>query len=159
MITQQRLKALVYYDNERGALIRRRDRSYKKEGSALGGHDMKGYLKTCIDGKYYKVHRLVWLYEKGEFPRGELDHINGVKDDNRLCNLRIANHSENSQNQRRAQKHNKVGLLGVVKIRDKYKAMIRIDGKQIKSCLFDDPIEAHNAYLKAKRIVHSHCTI
>lgn len=60
--------------------------------------DSRGYLRIKIDGKEYRAHRLAWLFVNGEFPLGNLDHINGIKTDNRFCNLRIASVAENSWN-------------------------------------------------------------
>jgi HNH endonuclease len=48
-----------------------------------------GYRVIEIDETEYFAHDLAWLWMTGEFPKGQIEHINGIKDDNRWCNLRI----------------------------------------------------------------------
>jgi len=70
------------------------------------GTEAKGYLTTCIhlDGRYchIRLHRLAWALYHGEWPTGEIDHINRDRADNRIENLRIATRTEQSRNIRRA---------------------------------------------------------
>ncbi|MDA6684686.1 HNH endonuclease signature motif containing protein [Escherichia coli] len=71
-----------------------------------------GYLMIMINGKAYPAHRLAWLIVYGTMPDGFIDHINRVRTDNRISNLRLVTHSENMQN-RKIQKNNKSGYRGV----------------------------------------------
>lgn len=59
-----------------------------------------GYLESKIFDKLYKLHRLIWLWMTGEWPKYEIDHINGVRNDNRWINLRDVTHRENMMNQK-----------------------------------------------------------
>lgn len=70
-------------------------------------------MQVRIDGKYYLLHRLAWMYVHGEFPNGDIDHINRVRNDNRLTNLRVVNRCVNQQN-RSLQVNNTSGVAGVI---------------------------------------------
>ena len=98
-LTQDCVKKLFLYDSKSGVLtnrVRRGGRS--KAGSTVGSIDAYGYLTASINYSVYKVHRIIWLYVYGEFPPDEIDHINKIRDDNRITNLRAVNHQENSTN-------------------------------------------------------------
>jgi hypothetical protein len=83
-------------------------------GSRAGTNRKDGYRQIKLFGKYYLEHRLAWFWMKGEFLEHQVDHLNGVRDDNRWCNLREASPKENRQNTVK-QKRNKTGFLGVRK--------------------------------------------
>jgi len=53
-----------------------------------------GYIIIKINRKDYQAHRLAWLYEYGNFPKQTIDHINRIKTDNRICNLRDVSQSK-----------------------------------------------------------------
>jgi hypothetical protein len=57
-----------------------------------------GYLSVSFMGHMWRAHRLAWRISHGHWPDHEIDHINGMKDDNRLANLRDVTHSENMRN-------------------------------------------------------------
>lgn len=82
-------KFFVY---ENGKLLRT-DRK-----NSNGSIDRDGYLIIKIKGKQYKAHRLVYAYFNNEFPKGEIDHINRNKLDNRVENLRVVSRIENIKN-------------------------------------------------------------
>ena len=106
----------------------------------LGNYDKDGYLVKgfTIDGvrRNYKVHRLIHWLETGEWPP-VVDHRNGIPDDNRPCNLRSSNHTQNSIN-RKKQINNKSGFVGVCKKHDGYRATIAISGNPCHIAGFHD---------------------
>jgi hypothetical protein len=129
-------------------------------GAIVGSKSSFGYLDIMIDGKSYRLHRLAWLYMHGKWPKGYIDHINGIKDDNRICNLRDVTNSINQQNRNKARTDSKIGLLGVIKrSRDRYESRIKVNGESIHLGISNTPEEAHQIYLKAKRQLHEGCTI
>lgn len=72
--------------------------SHVPKGSKAGNLDKYGYVRIKILGRDYRAHRLAWLIVYGSFPPDQIDHINGVKHDNRIMNLRAVTHAENSRN-------------------------------------------------------------
>jgi hypothetical protein len=78
------------------------------DGSITGGT----YLKVSISGENYKAHRVIWLIVNGKWPENLIDHINGNSLDNRIENLREADHALNSSNQKKRW-DNKSGVTGV----------------------------------------------
>lgn len=72
----------------------------------------KGYHQIRIDGFIYQAHRVIWALQFGEWPTGELDHINGDVTDNRIENLRDVTKSINMRNQK-LRKDNTSGMPGV----------------------------------------------
>lgn len=130
-------------------------------GKMAGRINEDGYIIITLKNKNFRAHRIVWLLTYGTLPEQQLDHINGIKTDNRIENLRMVSDTGNGQNRRNASKNNKSGLLGVAyKKKDKkYYAQIVAFGKWKHLGIFNTAIEAHNAYIKAKRILHTTCSI
>jgi hypothetical protein len=95
----------------------------------------------------------------GEWPKGLIDHVNGVKDDNRFANLRVVDETGNSQNIRKPNRRNKSGFMGVIFFQNKWRASITHKGKTHWLGDFKTPEEAHEAYLIAKRKLHTACTL
>lgn len=144
------------YDSETGLLYWRiRPSNGVREGQKAGSDDGDGYLQVRYRGRTYKAHRIVWLIHKGEMPVAMIDHINGIRSDNRIENLREANATANAQNRRGASSDNKSGLLGVSPYRNKWAAQIMTRGCLHRIGLFGTPEEAHSAYLKAKSELHA----
>ena len=123
-----------------------------------------GYYRVCYKGTKYRLHRLAWFFIYGEFPNKDIDHIDGDKCNNRLDNLREVSKQENKQNTRKPTLINKAtNLLGTSehRLKDsvKYRAQIRVNGKNKHLGLFNTPEEAYAAYLSAKRIYHKGNTL
>jgi hypothetical protein len=161
-LTAERLRQLVHYDTATGAFTRAiRSGQKVRVGDSAGHNTCRGYLAFSVDSHPFLAHRLAWLYVHGEWPAGQIDHINGVKTDNRLANLRVVTPMMNMQNWRKPPKRNKSGLLGVSsdKHGKKWRAQISANGKRVNLGVFDTPEEAHQAYLMAKRELHAGCTL
>lgn len=114
-----------------------------------------GYLRGGIMGRGYMAHRVIWAMAYGRWPTHEIDHINGVKTDNRLCNLREATPFQNQCN-KGPQRNNKSGLKGVSRgpRSSAWKAFIKINRKSIYLGSFRTPEAAHQAYTEAAKRLH-----
>ena len=113
MITPARLKECLDYYPLTGSFTWIKSTAYCiKPGMPADSPTCNGYIGIKLDGKNYLAHRLAWLYMFGEFPPGHLDHINCVRTDNRIANLRPATHTQNMHNQN-LRKTNKSGHKGV----------------------------------------------
>lgn len=155
-LTQVRIKELMDYDQSTGIFIRLVGYGNVRSGNVAGSKSRDGYRMTMIDGHRYANHRLAFLYVTGEFPDGQVDHINGNRSDNRFCNLRIVSNAENAQNIGGPQRNNKSGYLGVSwhKLSNKWQAQIAVNGCSRHLGLFEQKEDAYLAYLSAKTEVH-----
>ena len=98
LITQERLKSLLAYDADTGEFCWLAKRPRCVPGARAGATTYKGYRTIKLDGVIYRAHRLAWLYVYGCWPSMELDHINRVRADNRVDNLREVTRFLNCQN-------------------------------------------------------------
>lgn len=102
----------------------------------------------------------VWLMHTGRWPDGEIDHINGVRDDNRIENLRDVTHQTNAENRRRPVRASETGALGVTLTKDgRYRARICSKGRLLSLGVFGSADEAHAAYVLGKRRLHAGNTL
>lgn len=156
ILTQDELKSQLNYDTETGFFTWKIRKAIRTKIGSIAGSLKNGYIYIKINDRSYRAHRLAWLYVYGEFPEEQIDHINGVRDDNRLANLRLVNNSQNQQNIFNKKSNNTSGYRGVSfeKNEGKFRAEIMINGNSIFLGRFDDAISASNAYLKAKRKHH-----
>jgi HNH endonuclease len=105
MLTQARLKELLFYDSGKGLFVRNVSTCpTAREGDIAGSQQKTGYLSISIDGRKYLCHRLAFLWMEGSVPK-MVDHINTVRTDNRWDNLRPCSNGENMMNQTRNTKH------------------------------------------------------
>lgn len=100
-------------------------------GKIAGVMNARGYIGIKLNDHVYRAHNLAWLYIRGEWRPGEVDHRNRVRDDNRAENLRIATSSENHCN-KTVSKRSTTGVLGVtlVKKTGLWEAQIFKDGRR-----------------------------
>ncbi|MES0266800.1 HNH endonuclease [Citrobacter sedlakii] len=110
-LTQEKLKSLLHYDPETGIFTRKKGGGGRAAGSMAGWVNGHGYIQISVDGRDYKAHRLAMLYMYGERPE-MVDHINMIRSDNRIVNLRAATRAQNGQNSR-IRSDNASGVKGV----------------------------------------------
>lgn len=143
-----RLKELLIYDASTGLFHWRENRSGSKRNQkpSAGNLNSIGYIDIRIDGVLFRAHRLAWAYAHGEFPDGLIDHINRIRSDNRLCNLRKADLKQNAYNSK-IRKSSVSGHKGISwdKSRGKWKSYGFINGKQVFLGRFDELSEAIKA--------------
>ncbi len=154
-----RVQRLLSYDADTGVLTWLESRGKAKAGSVAGCADGRGYTVLSIDGKRHYAHRIAMLVATGVDPVHCIDHINGNKGDNRRVNLREVSHAINQQNQRTPSRNNRLGVLGVRRLRARFRATICVNSSPKHIGTFDTMEEAHSAYLAAKRAQHEGCTI
>lgn len=162
VLTADELRAAVSYDPETGVFTWRNPASRRvRSGSPAGSVTGYGYLSIRINKRAYLAHRLAWLYVHGNWPASEIDHVNGIRTDNRIVNLRDVPGNVNRQNVRRPKRTCKSGVLGVVwsERYQKWEAKLTVNHKNRYIGRFDDKQEAHAAYLQAKREFHEGCTL
>lgn len=100
MLTQEKLKSRLKYNKKTGVFTRNIKFFGKEKGTAVGGARKDGYFVIVTFGKHYLAHRLAWLYVKGYFPKGDIDHIDGDPRNNAWSNLRESSRRENLWNSR-----------------------------------------------------------
>jgi hypothetical protein len=153
MITIDRFHDRLSYDMETGLFVWKKGRGPVSEGKVAGRPNVHGYIRIGLDGRDYLAHRLAWFVVHGEWPNGEIDHINGCITDNRICNLRVATREENCRNVK-VHKRNRLGIKGVSERNDckkRFGAKIRINGKVVALGQYETAEEAKAAYNEAAR--------
>lgn len=158
-LTQSRLKSLLSYDPDTGLFTW----VHQKVGSGRGriepgsiaGRNVKGYRSIKVDQRAHYAHRLAWFYVHGVWPVDQIDHINGDKSDNRICNLRPASNSENLRNIG-AKRNCSSGIKGVdwVEKDQRWRARIRTPQGRIDLGYFREKDQAAAAYAKAAHELH-----
>jgi hypothetical protein len=91
LISQNELKQFLRINPETGECL-------TLKGKPAGSMSWNGYRRVNVKNREYKVHRLVWLWVHGEHPPANMtiDHINGIKTDNRISNLRVITQLQNT---------------------------------------------------------------
>ena len=149
-LSHDELKRQLHYNPDTGKFTWLVSKKGVRKGKIAGSKiKTTGYMRVKINFTEYHLHRLAWFYMTGAWPIKHIDHINGIKDDNRFHNLREADNSQNKFNTV-MYRTNSIGYKGVTycKRRKKYLSQICIMYKQINLGYFDDPKEAHEAYKK-----------
>lgn len=154
MLTQAELKRQLHYDHETGVftwLVTNSRRAIT--GSIAGKTPSNGYISIQVNKVRYMAHRLAWLYVYGYMPKDFIDHINNVRHDNRISNLREASKSQNGMN-RPHDRDNQCRAKGVSlhKKTGKFVARIKYAGKQISLGYYFTKDAAGEAYELAEKM-------
>lgn len=142
------------YDHKTGIIYNIKSRGPARRGSKSGTTCVNDYVQIKFYGKYLKAHRLAWRLHFGYWPTRLIDHINGIKTDNRICNLRESTKRENGQNRK---EHRNGFLLGAsYHKRDKsFRTQITIHKKSYHLGYFKTELEAHEQYLRAVKAIET----
>ena len=147
---------MLNYDCDTGLFSwrKRPNRSTIQAGAQCGSLDRYGYAQIHVDGRRILAHRAAWAFHYGQYPDQEIDHINGIKADNRICNLRLATAAENAAN-KGVSVRNTSGHKGVTMHKDgKWQAQLQHAGKNHYLGLFSDVLQAAAAYSAKARELH-----
>lgn len=149
------VRKVLTYEPDSGLFVWRRDMKKRqvKAGDIAGHLNAKlGYVMIGFNGRPVYAHRLALFYQTGVWPTATVDHINGVRSDNRLCNLREASRLENANGFRAISKANTSGYTGVVfhKQRNRWHARTILFGKSVSLGLHDTLEEAAKAVKKER---------
>jgi hypothetical protein len=121
----------------------------KKNKIIINKYDGYSRFQLHDGNKSYNLrgHQFAWyfIYKQAV---NELDHINGIRDDNRICNLRSVNRQQNNWNRVNAKGYH------WHKSSNKWAAQIRLNSKAFHLGLYNTEEEARNAYLQAKEKYH-----
>lgn len=152
-LTAERLRELLDYDAETGVFRWRVTRTRAKAGNVAGSR-RNGYIVIGCDGTSYFAHRLAWLYVYGRWPAPLIDHINGVRSDNRLANLRECSHTKNMWNMRLS-RANTSGVKGVTwnRLVGAWQALVIANGREHYG-FFEDVQSAEAAVRRCRERVH-----
>lgn len=155
-LTQERLKEVLTYDPNSGIFRHNRSINNKKiSAGQIAGYDRDGYLIVGVDGVYYKLHRLAFLYMTGKWPLECVDHADADKHNNAWNNLRDATKEENAKNRGKGP-DNTSGWKGVTwhKRIGMWQARIGVANKRIHLGYYDDVREAAEAYIFSALDLH-----
>ena len=153
-LTAEHLRSILNYNPETGVFIRKISTArLAKVGDVAGTLRLDGYVGIKVQGRAYKAHRLAWLHFHGAWPVDQLDHINRIRTDNRIANLREVTHKQNGQN-RSKPSNNTSGHPGVCWFKpvSKWQAYITHNQKNLHLGYFTDIEEALSARKAAEKL-------
>lgn len=150
--TQGTLREYFKYNRKTGVFVWRLKPSNSVNAGDIAGSctNHSGYINIGLKGKIFSAHRMAWIYCNGDIDKSiHIDHINGVKTDNRIANLRVATNAQNMQNVA-LYSNNTSGFRGVswISTRERWRSQIRVNGK-LK--ILGDFINKEDAILSAKK--------
>jgi hypothetical protein len=151
-LTFEEVDDLFKYDPDTGFLFRKKEWGPWKSGDKAGTlNKINGYVIISIGTetrRSYRAHRLAWLLYYGKWPENEIDHINRLRADNRIINLRQATPSQNMANK----PGRRDGLKGAYPMKNgRWRAVIGRQERAKHLGVFDTEHEAHQAYLAAAK--------
>jgi len=156
-ITADVVRLIYDYDPQTGFLTHRRGRGRAKRNSRAGTVKKNGYRTIRVRGRWFSSGRVAWLHYYGEWPRHQIDHINHVRDDDRIANLRDVPGAVNMHNLGALRSNSTTGVVGVSfnKRQRKYVASVYVGGRCIFLGQFSSLPEAAEARAKGKAQYHA----
>lgn len=150
MIEHEDYPGLAYNSDTGEFWWRYRTSSRCNLGKPVGRADSYGSLRVMLGGKSIQLHRLAWFFCNGTWPTEQVDHINGVRTDNRISNLREATVAENQWNAK-ARSDNTSGIKGVSwdKQKGRWHARVKKNGKRYSKRFHE--IEEAEAWIMGQR--------
>lgn len=152
--TAEKLRSILNYDQETGIFTWKVSTSRRvKVGAVAGCSNGDGYLLIQLQSRKYQAHRLAWLHTYGAWPTDQIDHINRIRTDNRISNLRDVSTKQNQQNAGK-RSNNTSGHPGVCwhKRDSKWVARIKHNYKAIHLGYFNTLEEAVAARKAAEKL-------
>lgn len=158
ILTPDLLRSLLHYNPDTGVFTYTRARPKIQVGAVAGHlHKGHGYIQLKVNGVLYLAHRLAWLYVHGEWPDGQIDHIDRNRTNNVFSNLRVVTGSQNAQNSD-PQVNNWTGGKDVTwfKPKQRWVARISLNGDRVFLGSFKDKSDALAIRKFAESIMHTH---
>lgn len=154
-LTVEMVSNIISYNKDSGEFTWMERRGGKSlAGTKAGSVKSTGYVLISLYGHRYRAHHLAWFIINGSFP-SMLDHVNGIRSDNRICNLREANHSQNMMNKRFNKKHSTSARGVYVDSRTgKYRVEVSIDSGKFRSKSIDNLEDAEALSRKIRSALH-----
>ena len=151
-LTLQELNNRYIADFEIGTLRWRISNSNRVKTGDIAGYLSKsdGYIKITFNKKKYQLSRCLWYMYTGSWPIGEIDHIDGVRTNNSISNLRDVTLERNRANRTVSLGEFPLGVSKAKGKRNPYRARITVGGKEISLGAFQTIEEASSAYRKAR---------
>lgn len=127
---------------------KQKTKNHLPAGTEAGNTEQNGYTRICINGKYYRRHRLIYVMHNGHIPnRLQIDHIDRNKSNDRIENLRAVTQQQNMFNKN-------VKGYTFCNTRKKFKAQIKVNGKLNHLGYYKKEDDARRAYINAKSELH-----
>lgn len=142
----EKIVQCISYDPETGILRWEVSPARRvRAGSEVGWLDLEGYRRTKILGHSILTHRIAWFLHYGRWPTDQIDHVNGVRDDNRISNLRDVSRSENQCNRHT---HREGRLPYAIRKRSRWQVQVKVFGKRVYLGCFATEREAHDVAVR-----------
>ena len=155
MLTQDELKYKFHYDPDTGLFTYKKSYFKTNIGKVAGEKSGAGYILLRVNNKVYYAHRLAWLYVHGTEPLELIDHINRIRNDNRIVNLREASKAENGYN-RKIGNNSSSGIKGISWCVRHKRWVARVSVNKIRKCIgyFRSISDAESAIADARKKYH-----
>jgi hypothetical protein len=150
-LEQSLLHEMLDYQDGQLVWKNKKDNLAHLNGKVAGCMHKSGYRQIKFGQTLYLAHRIMWIYHNGSIDENmQIDHINGVKNDNRIENLRLVTAQQNCFNRSR----HKAKGYSWSKAAQKWQATIQENGKNKYLGVFVNEEDARNAYLDKVKKLH-----